>query len=195
MCSSGGCPQTPDTNNTKGAKAKRSIGKAIMTIKDGNQRGPPPKKMINVNGIMKMNPEYTKWKAGASAPTESEVAHAETGMLIMDLSQVPTPGISFLTCQFPSSDATGIPMVAATFAMAEDSSAAYKAPTGAEPQATTTITTTTYTTPPPQQYPPQNAGHAPVYHNKSLGGYVNSVVIPCRYPLSHFSFSCFTASY
>jgi hypothetical protein len=99
MWSSGADAQ--DTNNTKGAKAKRSIGKAIMTIKDGNQKGPPPKKMINVNGIMKMNPEYSKWKDGASAPNESEVAYAETGMLIMDLSRVPTPGIIFLICQSP----------------------------------------------------------------------------------------------
>jgi hypothetical protein len=90
----------------------------------------------------------------------------------------------------PSSDATGIPMVAATLATAEDSSAAYKAPAGAPPQATTTVTTTTYTTPPPQSAP-ANAGHAPQFHNKSLGGYVNSAAIPCRYPLSltHFSFS------
>jgi hypothetical protein len=89
-----------DTNNTKGAKAKRSIGKAIMTIKDGDQKGPPPKKMINVNGIMKINPEYSEWKNGASAPNESEVAvaHAETGMLMMDLSQVPPAGIRLLTC-------------------------------------------------------------------------------------------------
>ncbi|KAL3930114.1 MAG: hypothetical protein SGBAC_011902 [Bacillariaceae sp.] len=49
----------------------------IMTVK-------APKKMIKVNGIMKLNPEYQKWKAmqgaagdakpSASAPLEAQVA-------------------------------------------------------------------------------------------------------------------------
>jgi len=60
-----------------------------MTVK-------PPKKMIKVNGIMRMNPEYTKWKqmqesGGGKAPAPPEAQIAATD------------------------DATGVPMVAAAF--------------------------------------------------------------------------------
>ena len=51
-----------------------------MTVK-------PPKKMIKVNGIMKLNPEYTKWKemqdAGISKPSAPpEAQMAATGRFI-----------------------------------------------------------------------------------------------------------------
>ena len=58
-----------------------------MTITEENHKGGPPPKMIKVNGIMKLNPEYKLWKerqdgtmpgSAASAPPGGEVA--VTGM-------------------------------------------------------------------------------------------------------------------
>lgn len=40
-----------------------------------------PKKMINVNGIMKLNPEYTRWKEMNDAGShEPDWEHVVTGM-------------------------------------------------------------------------------------------------------------------
>ncbi|CAJ1935174.1 unnamed protein product [Cylindrotheca closterium] len=78
----------------------------------------PPKKMINVNGIMRLNPEYNKWKkmqddsgggggqVAPSAPPEAEMAAA---------------------------DASGVPMVAAAYIHDSDQMQYPAATTGAAP--------------------------------------------------------------
>ena len=45
--------------------------------------GPPPKKYVKINGVMKLNPVYKKWKESQGGPPATTLANADVALPVV----------------------------------------------------------------------------------------------------------------